>query len=332
MKKMWSIFRRDLRISSRDFMALWILIAPILIAVVILVISPGINDTALNVALLSDADPAKVEYFKDVAKVTQFDSIEDIEERVSRRDDVVGIVDIGNDTEIILQGNESKEIEDFAKAINALYDLNAQKSDTRMTIKDFQQTVPPLKKMLASSLLLMVTVLAGMMISLNIVDEKVDETIKASNVTPLTQLSYILGKSLLGIFSLIFGAVGSLMVLGFWDINWLQMLLILFSASLLSIIIGFAIGLSSSDFVEAAGSLKLLMLPLAGSVLVFELVSAKWQWTVWWSPFYWAYKGADEIINLSADWLSILMYTAIVMLITVLVFVLLAPRIRKGLN
>ena len=332
MKKIWSIFQRDLRIALRDPMGLWLLLAPILIAAVILIVSPGISDSALRVAMLSDADPSQVAYFEDFAKVSQYDSLAEIEERVEKRDDAVGIVAVEDGFEIIMQGNESQEIEDMAKSINALYELNAQKSDSRMTLYDFGQKVPPLKKILASSLMLMITVLAGMMITMGIVDEKTDNSIKASNVTPLSQVAYIIGKSLMGIFLLLVSAVLSLLILGFWDINWLQMLVILFSASLLSIVIAFALGVVSSDFIEAAGSLKILMLPLASSILVYELASSKWQWTVWWSPFYWAFKGADEIINQSASWPSILLYSAMVLVITLAVYLLLAPKIRKGLN
>ena len=303
-----------------------------MIAVVILIISPGISDSALSVAMLSDADHSQVAYFEDFAKVSQYDSLDAIEERVGKRDDMVGIVATGGSFEIIMQGNESQEIEDMAKSINALYELGAQKSDSRMTIYDFGEHVAPLKKVLASALMLMITVMAGMIVTMGIVNEKTDDTIKASNVTPFKQISYILGKSFMGVFMLLFSSVISLLILGFWDINWLQMLLVLICASLLSIIIAFMLGIISHDFIEAAGSLKMLFLPLAGSILVYELTAPKWHWTVWWSPFYWTFKGADEIINRSAEWPSILLYTALVLVITLAVYFILAPKIRKGLN
>ena len=70
-----------------------------------------------------------------------------------------------------------------------------------------------------------------MMITMGIVDEKTDNSIKASNVTPLTRISYVIGKSLMGIFTLLVTAFISLLILGFWNVNWLQMLTVLFSAS-----------------------------------------------------------------------------------------------------
>lgn len=60
------------------------------------------------------------------------------------------------------------------------------------------------------------------------------------------------------------------------------------AAGMISVIVAFAIGLSSSDFIEAAASLKLLMVPLLAGVLVYELLNEKWHFTVYWDPFYWA--------------------------------------------
>ncbi len=76
----------------------------------------------------------------------------------------------------------------------------------------------------------------------------------------------------------------------------------------------------------------MLFLPLAGSVAVAELLSDKWQWVVYWSPFYWTYIGVDKILTYQAEWREVLIYAGIVLLISAIVYVLLMPRIKKGLN
>ena len=48
-------------------------------------------------------------------------------------------------------------------------------------------------------LLLMTPMLAGMLIALNIVEEKADKTVSAINVTPTSRNMFILGKSMMGI-------------------------------------------------------------------------------------------------------------------------------------
>ena len=104
------------------------------------------------------------------------------------------------------------------------------------------------------------------------------------------------------------------------------------AATLISLMIGFVQGLSSNDIMEAAGSVKLMFLPMIGSVVGYELLSAQWQIALYWSPFYWAYRANDLILSKSGTWPELLLYAGIILAICALVYALLAPKIRKGLQ
>ena len=196
----------------------------------------------------------------------------------------------------------------------------------------FRDETSPLKRSLSIALLLMISVLTAMLISLGLVDEKTDQTIKAANVTPIRRSVYVLSKSLIGVLSLLFTSVCALLILGMTSVNWGQILLMIVADALISIIVAFVIGLASTDYIEAAGSVKMLMLPMIASVVVYELVDPAWHFTVMWSPFYWAYRGITEIIRGTADWGSILLYAAIILALTAAVFMLCLSRIRKSLR
>jgi len=103
-------------------------------------------------------------------------------------------------------------------------------------------------------------------------------------------------------------------------------------SSLISIMIGFLEGLTSDDVMTAMASTKMIMLPLAASVAGYEFLATKWQWVLYWSPFYWIYKGNIAILNGSMTWINLLLTSGIVLAITALVFAYTAPRIRKGLE
>ena len=83
---------------------------------------------------------------------------------------------------------------------------------------------------------------------------------------------------------------------------------------------------------NAAGNMKMLFLPLFGSIAGEELLADKWQILFYWIPFYWTYKGNDLILSSSGSFLDIIKYAGIVLGISVFVFLVLAPRIRKGLE
>ncbi len=332
LKRIWAIFTRDVKVSMRTFISLYILVVPLILAFAINLFTPGINDTTINLALLEADNPEQIAYFKSFAKVELFKDVESVQKRVEARDNIVGILPEGDKHYIMIQGNEPEGVIDYAKLINSLNELDIQVEDTNAEIIEFGKTVPPLKRTLVNGVLLLISILGGMLIAFNIVEEKADRTIRSINVTPTTRNTFILGKSLLGLVLPIFGTIATVFICGFGDVNLLQILLIVSAASLLSLLVGFIQGLSSDDIISAVSIIKLLFLPLFASVLAIELLSAKWQKFFYWSPFYWAYKGNNAVLSQTSTWQQILSYTGIVIVLCGIVYLIAAPRIRKGLE
>lgn len=331
-RKIWNIFTRDVKVNMKDFISLYIMVVPILFAVLINIFTPGINETTVSLALIKGNHSDQAEYLEDFAKVEQFDTVEEVQERVEKRDHLIGIIPEGSEYYLMTQGNEPEEIIDYATLLQSFYTLDIKVEDSSSILTELNQTVPPLKKILVNVSILFVSVLAGMLIALNIVEEKVDRTIRAINVTPTTKLEYILGKSVMGVIFTLFGSTALIFITGFGEINLLQLLLILIVTSLLSILVGFIQGLTSSDIITAAGSIKLLFLPLLAGVLAVEMLGERWQKFFYWDPFYWAYKGNDLILSQSGTWQQVSMYAGIALLLSGVSFLILAPKIKKGLQ
>jgi len=332
LKRIFNIFARDLKVNSREFITIYIIAIPLIMAVGINLISPGINDTTVNLALVKGESPEQADYFNDFAHVELFDDPQGVEDRVMARDDLVGVLPEGDDYFILAQGNEPGYIVEYAKFLNVLYESDVQLEDARSEIIEFGRTVPPLKKRLVNMLLLLISMLAGMLISMNILEEKMDKTVSAINVTPTSRSAFILGKGFTGMFVAMVSSVACILITGFYDVNMGQAALVIFSTTILSLIIGFLQGLNSNDVMEAAGSVKLLFLPLGGSIAGYEFVAEKWQIFFWWSPFYWAYRAIDSILSKSGTWPQLLLYTGIILAICGFVYALLAPRIARKLQ
>jgi len=332
IRKIFAVFKRDLLSSRRDFLAIYIIVVPLLLAVGITLFAPGLNDTTVKLAMLKSDDTEHIEYMKQFAKVELFNSLDELERRVAKRDDSVAIAPTGHSYEIILQGNELEMVEDYAVQLNTLYELGATEEETTARLMSFDRTVPPLRVKLVNMLIAMTIMLAGMLIAMSIVEEKAENTINAINVTPVSQTGFVIGKSLLGGTSALLGIVGAVLITGFYDINWFMILLVGLTSMILSFVVGFLQGLSSEDVIEAAGSVKLLFLPIAGSIAVYEFASENWHWAVYWSPFYWAYKANNLILSKTADWGTVLLSTAMVIGLSLVVYFMALPKIRKGLS
>lgn len=331
-KKSWVIFIRDIKVNTREAIPLFMLVFPLVFALGVNLITPGINDTTVNVVMVKNENAQQADYFDNFAHVELLEGRQAVEQRVMERDDMLGVVQEGKDFIILAQGNESESVVEYTKLIKSLFETSAKLEEARTEIVEFGRTIPPLKKLMVNALLLINAVLAGMVIALNILEEKTDRTVSAINVTPVSRVAFILGKSLTGMVFALVLTVACILITGFYDVNIGQTLLVVLATAVLSMMIGFVQGVNSSDVMEAAGSVKLMFLPLAGSIVGYELVSANWQFFFYWSPFYWAYKANDMILSKSGTWPEMLLCVGIILVLCCGVYVLLAPRIRKGLQ
>lgn len=330
--KIIRIFIRDLKTARRDSMALLIIVMPILMAFGITLFTPSLNDTTVNIAMLQSDDKEHIEYMEQFAHVELFNDMDTLLDRVSKRDDVAALVKKGGGYNIILQGNEPELVEGYTKALSALYEIGATRDESSATMYSFGHTVPPLKTMLVNMLISMIIMLSGMLIAISIVGEKSDNTINAINVTPVSQTAFVIGKSMMGGILALISIVVSLFITGYYDINWFMILLVGLCSLILSLVVGFVQGLASDDVIEAAGNVKIIMLPIAGSIVGYELLADKWQWTMYWSPFYWSYKANLLVLSKTADWPTILLCTGMVVALSLVVFFLAKPKIRAGLS
>lgn len=332
MKKSMSVLARDLKITLKDPMALWMVLMPLILALVILWISPGIGETTVNLAVDTAVGQSLIDTLSEYAAVEILNGSDAVQERVLRRDEVIGLIEGDTGPTLVRQGNETDTALETAKLLLAIAQTGTAAQSDTFGFYSFRDDTSPLKRTLSIVLLQMIGVVIAMLISLGLVDEKADQTIKAADVTPMPQGLYVISKSLIGVIALLVTSVGVLLILGMTAINWGQMLLLIVCNALISIIVAFVIGLASTDFIEAAGSVKMLFLPLAASVLVYELADPAWHFTVMWSPFYWSYRGISEIIQGTSTWGGTLLYAAAILLISGIVFKLCLKNIRKSLT
>lgn len=332
LKKIWAMFVRDIKVGSRDFISAYIMIIPILLAVLINIFTPSVNDTTVNLALIEGENPTQEEYFRQFAKVELLPDYEAIESRVASRDDIFGVIPSVGGYYVLAQGNEMSELSDYAALLITLFDMDVSIEDSNAELEYFGETIPPIKKMLVNFVIMMISVLGGMLIAMNIVEEKMDKTIKAINVTTVSRTMYIAGKSMIGVIFPIIGTLLLLLITGFGSVNYGQVLLMLMSVTMLAIVIGFIEGLNNDDIINAAGSIKLIFLPVMGAIAGAELLADKWQFLLYWIPFYWTYKGNNAILSSTSTWSQILLYTLIVFALCSVVYIILIPKIRKGLE
>jgi flagellar biosynthesis protein FliQ len=216
--------------------------------------------------------------------------------------------------------------------IACVYDDEDLEIPVDFKISDIGWKLSPLKQYGANLLIVFMSVLSGMVILINIVEEKQDNTLSAINVSPITRIEYIIGKGLLGFILPIIHAFGILGILRFPGINYWMITVVTLSIALISIIVGFVIGVMNDNPLSAIASMKFIFIPLLASVFGGIYLDAKWLFLLYWSPFYWAYDAVNSILLKEATWSHVLTNCSIIVFITVVVFAMLRKRIKRGLN
>jgi len=333
-RKILRITGRDVRSGLRDNIIVYVILAPFLSALILRGLIPSVGANVLQMAVDPGVEPAVVEYLETIGKVEVLEADgEALERRVRATDDVFGLRRAGErGFEIVKEGNEQEGMDEIFELVLDAYVNQDLDLPMDALVSDIGWKLPPLKQFGASVLVVFMSVFGGMVILINLVEEKQDNTLSAMNVAPVSRTAFVIGKGLLGVVIPVIHAFGVLLILGFEGLNYGMVTVAIFSVALISVLIGFVIGVMNDNVISAASSMKVLFVPILASIMGAIFLADKWHLLLYWSPFYWAFDSMNRIVLLEATWGVILRNTGIVLAITAVVFALLSRRIARGLN
>ncbi len=331
MKRMLAIFRRDIYSSTRDFLILYMIIAPILLTVGLKFFIPSAASASLQFALNSKLGAEVIEEFEKYGSVELYSSDEEIKERVGKIDDIAGISinDKGN-FRIILEGNESHDTKEIPRKIVRSI-VSGEEVDVNYKVSDIGIQMSPIAWIGGISLIITAITMGGILIGLNIIEEKESKTVKALNVSPMSRLEFIMGKSFIGIIIPIIDVFAILWILNMLDVNLYMIAVMTLASSIIGVIVGFLIGVTSPNQIAGIANMKLLFLLVGMSIIGAILIPQSQHFFLYWVPTYWAFMGFKGIILKTITWSQLGIYVIWILGLTCGIFLLLKNRIRKGL-
>jgi ABC-2 type transport system permease protein len=328
MKKIITIFKRDLKVARRDFVLMYVIVAPILIALLLSGMAPDVAESSILIAVDNSLSESEIDILSEIAQVQVYDSYEGVVKRVSDTDDIYGIVRNNNRYEVVLEGNEAGDMQSMMRLIIS-YLEGDRSSWMSYHVSNVEVSLPPIVSIGSSGLIIMSIILGGMVMGLNIVEDKEFNTLSALNTSPLIKLEYILGKSILGIILPIIHTPIILMVLGIGGVSVGKTMAVIASSALFVVFVGLFIGTLGSNQLSAIASAKGMMFVFAGSVLGAIVLKSSMHFVLYWSPLYWIYQGIYKVIVDTASWNYIVISSSIVLAISVILFYVLMRYQKK---
>lgn len=332
MKKIIAVVLRDMKASIRDFMVVYIILAPFLLAFILKGLTASAGDTTFNLVVDDTVPDHVVEYLVAYAAVERVDSADGVTRRVEAMDDVLGVRYLEGRYQIVREGNEVGEPQELiAHLLNAYENADIEVPVT-VSVSDIGWILSPMKQYGGGLIAVFISLFGGMVILINLVEEKAENTLSAVNVSSLTRTEYVMGKAFLGFLLPLLHVSGILLILDYGRINYAMALVVTFSIAVISVIIGFGIGVNNDNVIGAISGFKVLFVPILGSILGAIFLREGLQWLLYWSPFYWAFIAMDSIILQTATWGSILFQTGLILVLAAGVFLLLSKKIRQGMR
>lgn len=330
LKRILRITRRDFISSVREFILIYIMIAPLLLAWGLTFFVPSVETTTMIFAVDKTVPDQTVQALERYGQVERFETREALEKRLAAIDEVFGVIQNGERHEILLYGDEREGADAILQVVLAEIEHGA-KGNMEITFTDdgFQES--PVALVGTVSLVLMALALGGGVIGLNIVEEKEDGTIRALTVSPMRRLEFVVGKALTGLVLAFVQIAGIMTIVGYMHVDLLQLVWMTAVSLILLVLSGFLIGVVSPNQIAALANMKFSFLPIGVSVIVAVAAPVQYHFLLYWSPFYWSYMGYVDIINQVATWSSLLYQSAWIVGISGILVVATAGRIRKGL-
>jgi hypothetical protein len=295
LQRIMSMIAKDLRTSTRDQISLYILLSPILIALLLLLVIPIFEDQKPQFVATRALAERDLDALAAHGHLELVDDRAALERRVLQRDDITGIVPAHDDAgerpgaiEIIVQGDEPEQLAALPRLILEQARLDPAAPTTAVTSPKHGGE---LRRITAALLGFSVSALLSLLIGLTILEETTTKTYLIYDVSPLRFGEYLVAKlALLTILSLVLVVPAVGIPLGF-GVDWLAVASMVLAGTPFAACIGLLVGVFAKDQLNAVALIKGLSpvwtsLPILGFVLPDQ-----WMWTQFVFANHWAVQG-----------------------------------------
>lgn len=292
MKKFFTMIKLDFKLILQDKIALYMVLAPALLAFIFVAVTTGISEMSPKLAISGDIPEEITERLKEVADIEIYDDYSALERRVKGADSIAGIYMDNGELAILVEGNEK---EGFAEENALLVDRALSEKRIAFNPIEVETTENLVLKISSASVILLAVLLAGAVSGINTVSERETGVIRALAVSPMGLVSYIGARTftaeILGLANVVICTV----IMG-KSAQTAQFAAVALASLFIYGITALLIGSFASNQISAIAVMKVLMPVSLMLPIVSEFVPESLNILFYPLPMYWQYKGIAGIL------------------------------------
>ncbi len=288
MKAILNLLRQDLATALRDNIVLYMIVSPLLLALLVRLFLPSVEATGLTMALSRQVGDDVTAALENYAVVEIFDTNEEVVVRVEQNDAVPGVILEDEEVVLLFESNEPEAIIEAGKAV-----LTAVTSPERLIeyeARSIAEGSSLFEEILILSLIMLALLLGGVASGFNIIDEKDTRAVSALAVTPLGLHRYIIARTLGAFVVASLVTTGTALILSGSAINYLLLATAIAASILIIAALTLTVGGFANNQVSAIAVIKVLMPIYLALPIVSLFVPERWQLIFYPLPNYWQFQ------------------------------------------
>jgi len=293
MRKIISIIKKDFALSLRDNIVIYIIIAPLLLALAIRMFLPSVDEIKLSFVMEESIPSSYMEEIQKFGDVEVLPTTDAVIERVGQSDAIPGIILRDNVVKVIFEGNEPQSIlNSYTPILESIFNENPQ---LNITTRQVGENQPILYGVMTIIIVMTAIFLGGTVSGFNIISEKDTNVIRSMAVSPLKMRDFVIARGIIATsISVVIGLLSSLILVGF-AVDFSKVLLLLLASSSMAVIISLLIGRIANNQINSIAAIKVVMPVFITLPLASLFIPKVWHLVLYPLPNYWAFIGLQHI-------------------------------------
>lgn len=330
MKGIVSLMKQDMTRAFRDNLMIYLIIAPLLLALGMRFLLPSVEDAGITFAVEEKVDMALQGRLQAYGRVEVYEGYEALMKRVEAVDSVPGLMQKEGHYILMLEGDEPPELTNvYLSTFQAVIE---NRESFKVEHQYLEEKSYFILELFTISMMMLASLFGGIVSGFNIVSDRESKVIRAINASPVTAIQYIAAKGIIALGIGILLTIGSSLIMVGKGISYLHLTISTLSAYGISLIILLLIGSFAENQISAIAVIKLLMPIYLAVPIISVFVKEQLQFLFYLFPNYWQFQTLGHLFLTGQPYHHFYLSLVLTLLTGTVFMLLLAKYARKKLQ